>query len=112
MRTLYIDVYFLINFTVDLLSLYFAACFSKMPTSTKRLIISSAVGAFIAVAVVFLPEYPMLKFILATGGLFVMGFIAPKPATIKRKLKFIFAFIIFESLLGGAVSFLWGILDK
>lgn len=112
MKTLYIDVYFLINFTVDLLALYFASCFSKVPTSTKRLIISSVVGALIAVGVVFLPEYAILKFIIATVGLITMGFIAPKRVSARRKLKFVFAFLIFEALLGGAVSFLWGILDK
>lgn len=112
MKTLYIDVYFLINFTVDLLALYFASCFSKMPTSTKRLLISSAVGALIAVGVVLLPEYAILKFIIATAGLIAMGFIAPKRVSVRRKLKFVFAFLIFEALLGGAVSFLWGILDK
>ena len=112
MRTLYIDVYFLINFTVDLLALYFASCFSKVPTSTKRLLISSAVGALIAVGVVLLPEYAILKFIIATAGLIAMGFIAPKRVSVRRKLKFVFAFLIFEALLGGAVSFLWGILDK
>ena len=112
MKTLYIDVYFLINFTVDLLALYFASCFSKVPTSTKRLLISSAVGALIAVGVVLLPEYAILKFIIATAGLIAMGFIAPKRISARRKLKFVFAFLIFEALLGGAVSFLWGILDK
>lgn len=112
MKTLYIDVYFLINFTVDLLSLYFASCFSKVPTSTKRLIASSLIGALTAVGVVFLPEVAMLKFAVATLGLLIIGFITPKPVTVKRKVKFVFAFLIFEALLGGAVSFLWGLLDR
>ena len=111
-RTLYIDVYFLINFTVDLLSLYFAACFSKVPTNTKKLIFASTVGAVAAVIVVFLPEYPILKFSASTLGLFTMGFIVPRGVTIKRKVKFVFAFLIFEALMGGVVSFIWGILDK
>ncbi len=112
MKTLYIDVYFLINFTVDLLSLYFAACFSKVPTTAKRLIISSLIGAVIAVGIVFLPETAVLKITASALGLFAMGFIAPKQVSSKRKIKYIFAFVIFEALLGGAVSFLWGILDK
>ena len=53
--TLYVDVYFLINFTVDILALYFAAIFSKVPTSTRRLIISAVIGAFFAIGIVFLP---------------------------------------------------------
>lgn len=112
MKTLYIDVYFLINFTVDILSLYFAARFSKTQTDTRRLIIAAAVGASVAMAAVFLPEYPLLKFLAATVGLFAMGFIAPKGVGAKRRFKYIFSFLIFEALVGGGVSFLWGILDK
>ena len=112
MKTLYIDVYFLINFTVDILSLYFAARFSKTQTDTRRLIIAAAVGASVAMAAVFLPEYPLLKFLAAGVGLFAMGFIAPKGVGAKRRFKYIFSFLIFEALVGGGVSFLWGILDK
>ena len=112
MKTLYIDVYFLINFTVDILSLYFAARFSKTQTDTRRLIIAATVGASVAMAAVFLPEYPLLKFLAAGVGLFAMGFIAPKGVGAKRRFKYIFSFLIFEALVGGGVSFLWGILDK
>lgn len=110
-RTLYVDVYFLINFTVDLLSLYFAACFSKVPTNTKRLILTSTIAALIAIGVVFLPEYPILKFVVSTIGLLLVGFIAPKGVGFRRKVKYVFSFVIFEALMGGVVSFLWGILD-
>ena len=112
MKTLYIDVYFLINFTVDILSLYFAACFSKVPTTTKRLLISALVGGIIAVTIVLLPEIPLLKLALSSIGLVFMALLATKPISIKRKIKFVFSFLIFEALVGGGVSFLWGLLDK
>ena len=111
-KTLYIDVYFLINFTVDLLSLYFAARFSKIPTTIKRLIIASLFGALCAVGIVFLPENTLLKFVAAAVGLLLIGFIAPKKITLPRKIKYIFAFLIFEALVGGAVTFIWGLLDR
>ena len=111
-KTLYIDVYFLINFTVDILSLYFASSFSKVPTSSKRLIIAALAGALIAVFVVLLPEIQVIKYLLSTVGLLIMGIIAPKKVTAKRRIKFIFAFLIFEALAGGGVSFFWGFLDK
>lgn len=111
-RTLYIDVYFLINFTVDILSLYFAAMFSKTSTTTKRLVISAFLGATIAVIAVFLPEKPIIKFLVVTSGLFLMGYIAPKPMRLVRKIKFVFSFLIFTALTGGAVTFIWGIFDK
>ncbi len=112
MRTLYIDIYFLINFTVDILSLYFAAILSKTATSAKRLIISSLIGAFTAVFTVLLPEYPLLKLFFGALGLVLMSFTAPKKVLFHRRIKFTFAFLIFEALVGGAVSFIWGIMDK
>ena len=90
--TLYVDVYFLINFTVDILALYFAAIFSKVPTSTRRLIISAVIGAFFAIGIVFLPEIVLLKFITSAISLFIIGYIATKPVKIIRKIKFIFSF--------------------
>ena len=112
MRTLYIDVYFLINFTVDLLSLYFASKFSKVPTSSKRLIISSVIGGAIAVIVVLLPEISLIKMIVSAIGLLLMALIIPRGVRGKRKVKFAISFIIFEALVGGMVSFVWGMLDK
>ena len=51
MKVFYIDVYFLINFTVDILALYSAGLFSGIKTTLPRLIISSFTGG--AVACVF-----------------------------------------------------------
>lgn len=110
--TLYIDVYFLINFTVDILSLYFAAIFSKVPTTSKRLIFAGFLGAVAAVGIVFLPEVMLLKLVASFVSLIIMGYVATKPVKIKRKTKFLLAFIIFEALFGGIVSFIWSALDK
>ena len=112
MKTLYIDVYFLINFTVDILSLYFAALFSKIPTSTRRLVISSLIGAIISIIIVFLPEITLIKLIASAFGLFIMGYITPRSVSIRRRIKFIFAFIIFTALCGGAVTFIWSFFDQ
>ncbi len=112
MKTLYVDVYFLINFTVDFLSLYFASLLSKVPTTSKRLIIASAAGAGIALGVVFLPEYPILKLGISALGLLIISLIATKKVSLVRRVKYAFSFIIFEALMGGGVSFLWNILDK
>lgn len=112
MRTLYIDVYFLINFTVDILSLYFAAILSKTATSSRRLILSALIGAIAAVLTVLLPEYPIMKIFFGAMGLILMALIAPKKLLFRRRIKFTFAFLIFEALVGGIVSFIWGIMDK
>lgn len=112
MRTLYIDVYFLINFTVDIISLYFASRFSKVPSSTKRLIISALSGAIIAVLTVLFADYAILKLASASLGLLLMGLTAPKKVSISRRVKFLLAFLVFQAMVGGGVSFVFGILDK
>ena len=112
LRTLYIDVYFLINLTVDIISLYFATILSKTPTTTRRLIIASVMGALSAVGVIFLPEIPLLKLILGGLGLLFMGMITPKGVSFRRKIRFTMAFLVFEALVGGGVSLIWNLFDK
>ena len=112
LRTLYIDVYFLINLTVDIISLYFATILSKTPTTTRRLIIASVMGALSAVGVIFLPEIPLLKLIFGGLGLIFMGMITPKGVSFRRKIKFTMAFLVFEALVGGGVSLIWNLFDK
>ncbi|MBQ8321918.1 MAG: sigma-E processing peptidase SpoIIGA [Clostridia bacterium] len=111
MQTLYIDVYFLVNFTVNYLAVYFAVIFSKVPTSPKRLIISSLIGALVAVITVLSPEVFLLKIILSFLGLVFTGAFALKPVSLHRRLRFVFSFIIFEALVGGAVTYAWNLFD-
>ena len=67
MKTIYIDVYFLINFSVDLLALYFAAMFMKIRATNLRLVLAALVGALYAVIGVLLIDvsyimYPVASF--------------------------------------------------
>ena len=111
MQTLYIDVYILINFTVDFLSLYFASLFSKVPSGTKRLVLSSAFGAFSAVLIIFLPEIPIIKMLTSFLSLVVCGMIATLAVSLKRRVRFVLSFLIFQAMVGGIVSYLWYIFD-
>jgi sigma-E processing peptidase SpoIIGA len=97
---------------VDIISLYFASLFSKTPTTTRRLILSATLGAFAAVGVVFLPESMVLKLLIGGVSLILMGVITPKGVGLRRKIKFTFAFLVFESLVGGCVSLIWNLFDK
>ena len=60
MKTIYLDVYFLINFTVDLLALHFASAFSKVPIKNYKLILAATVGGLYAIALVFIPQNSMI----------------------------------------------------
>ena len=112
MQTLYIDVYFLINFTVDLLALYFSSGFAKIPVSTPRLIIYALIGGSYAVfAVLFITRqrimYP-ISFLL----FIIMIFISAKRVGFYRKIKYAAAFFLFQIIIGGLVYYSYCTLDK
>lgn len=111
MKTLYIDVYFLINLTVDYISLYFAAALAKVPTSNKRLLAGAIIGALVAVTIVFLPEIMALKTGVSVLGLAFISVASIKRISLRRRVKFTLAFVIFESLIGAAVHYVYGLLD-
>ncbi len=112
MQTLYIDVYFLINFTVDLLSLHMASKFSKIPTSGKRLIIASVIGGAYAVAIVFLPRNIVFFSALSVLSLFIITYVCSMGCKAFRKIKFMCAFLMFQILIGGFVYFFFGVLER
>ena len=112
MQTLYIDVYFLINFTVDILALYFAALFSKVPTSVRRLILSALLGALAAVGIILMPEKTLPKIFFSAVSLIAMTSFATKRVRLVRRAKFTFSFFMFLALVGGVTYYLWDVFDK
>ncbi len=111
MQTLYIDVYFLINFTVDILAIYFAVSFSSVPTTRLRLVLGAVAGAVFATLAIFI-DIPIFKLISALLFSFVIAIISVKEVSFFRRFKFFFAFLVFETLIGGAVYFGYSLLDK
>ncbi len=111
MQTFYVDIYFLINFTVNILALYFAALFTRITSTTARLILSGAFSAFMAcVVAIFVPKGIFFFFIFVFGTWLTVEIFAVKTG-IKRKLKLYFGFIIFETFLGGFVNLIYNLLD-
>jgi sigma-E processing peptidase SpoIIGA len=111
-QTLYIDVYFLINFTVDFIALYFAAVFSKVPTSAPRLLIASFVGGISSVIYILSPETVILKIFIAVIGLCITVYLSSGRVKLFRRIRTGFAFLMFSSLIGGGVNLLYGLFDK
>ncbi len=112
METIYIDVYFLINFTVDVLALYFASCFSKISTSVARLLIAAAVGALYAVLGVLFIEKSEIMYLFAVLFLVLMVLITSKGVGFSRRLKYMIAVIIFNIIIGGLVYYGYCLLDN
>lgn len=112
MKTLYIDVYFLINFTVDLLSLYFGALFAKVKSSARRLIVSSFISAAFACFVVLSNLQGVIYVLILVANAISITCVFCGKISLLRKVKLFVAFLIFETLIGGFVTFIYGSLDK
>ena len=110
MKTLYIDIFFLINFTIDLISLHFAAILSKLKVSNRRLLISAMLGAASACLSVFV-EIAIIDIIILFLTLTLVSYICGQNAGRKGKLIFIIFLIIFLSLVGSTVSLVWNYLE-
>ncbi len=111
LQTFYIDVFFLINFTVDILALYVAVRVIHARTKMWRLSLAALLGAGVAVADAFLYSLPILRAILFAVSLVACSLIAFSASGARRRIKFIAIFFTVELLLGGAVSFFYSALD-
>lgn len=111
LRTFYVDVYFLINFTVDILALYVAVRVLHARTRLWRLVLAAMLGAAVAVCDAFLYSFPVLRVIVFAISLVFCSFIAFHSSGKRRRIKFIAVFFTVELLLGGAVNFCYSVLD-
>ena len=112
METIYIDIYFLINFTVDLLSIYFALSFLHITSNILRIVLSSLVGALYAVFGVLFISNQAVMYPIAIIILIFIVLIAAKGVSSYRKLKFSLTFLLFQTLIGGAVYFAYSMLNS
>lgn len=110
MKTLYIDVYFMINFTVDILAIFIAMKIIHARFNIKKLLLSGSIGAFAATVELFLKNY-LVRVFVAAIFIFTITSILLKTASMSRKIKFILSFYIASFLISGAVEFVYGILD-
>ncbi len=111
MQTIYIDIYFLINFTVDLLALYFASLLSKIPVKTSKLIFSSFIGAFYAIVGVLLINNSVWMYPLSAFFLILMVLICTSKISFRRKIRYAIAFFLLQIMIGGLVYYGYCILD-
>ena len=112
MQTIYIDVYFLINFTVDLLALYFAGEFTKIPIFTPRLLMASFIGAAYAVFGVLFLDSSHVMYLLSVVIIVLSCAISSGRVSMHRKIKYTIAFLLCEIVMGGLVYYAYCLLDK
>lgn len=112
MKTLYADVYFLVNFTVDLLALHFATRFSRVPTTPLRLAVGAMVGGIYALVLLFLPKSRLLFFFLGAVFFIMIIFLSSARVNLRRRCRLSVMFMLFELLLGGAVYYSYLTLER
>ena len=111
MKTIYLDVYFMINFTVDILAVFIALKLIHSKSSVRALVASGILGGLFAVAELFVKS---ILLHIAISILFIAALIIVccKKDTGLRKIKFTVFFYISSFLIGGIVSFAYNTLDK
>lgn len=112
MQVLYIDVYFLINFTVDLLALYFSALLLHFPILRWRLVAAASLGAILAVVSVLMHTRSGLVLFLSLLFLFGMVCLVGPGSSGFRRTRLALLFLLFQLLIGGIVHWGYGFLEK
>lgn len=112
MKTLYIDVFFFINFTVDLLAAHFSVRFCRINSSMPRLVTVSVLGAASAIVDVFLPEGILYSIVNSLSFLFLSGIFIAKRSSLFRRLRFVLLFFVSECIIGGIVYSAYSLLER
>lgn len=111
MQVLYVDIYFLINFTVDLIALFFTMRILHIKAEIWRLVLISFLGGIFAIADILLQKE--LAFGVMNGLIYIAltAILLGKSLTALRRIKGVALYIAFEVAIGGIVYFVYGILD-
>lgn len=112
MKTLYIDVYFLVNFTVDLLSIYFASRISKVNIRGVNIFLIALLGAVYGVLNVLIPAGIAVDILMLVITTALVLLCIGRGVSFFRRVKIFISFIILMSLIGGLVYFFYSIMSK
>ena len=112
-QTVYADIYFLINFSMDFLSLFLTAKLLDRRVSLLRFILSAALGGLYACIALFLPFSGLFSFFIDAAVCVLMAFIAvARHKQIKDTLIFSLVLGATSILLGGAMTALFNLFNK
>ena len=112
MQTLYIDVYFLVNFVVDTVSLFFGMRLGRGEERVGRCIIGGALAALVAVVCVLVSMPAALFFLFFFGSLLAICAFVSIGCGKKVYFRLVFWFLLLESVIGGVVYALYIQLDS
>ncbi len=112
-QTVYADIFFLINFSMDFLALFLVSRLLDKRLSLLRFIISAAIGGVYACVALFLPFSGLAAFFIDAAMCVVMAFVAVgRRKQIKDSFTFSLVFCAASILLGGAMTALFNLFNK
>ncbi len=112
MQTFYVDIYFFINFTVDILALHFASVLSKVPIKAWKLIALAFFLSLFACVRVLMFEKGNIVDISGFLLCVLVILISASRISLSRRLRLVFLFLVFNFLIGGIVSFIYDKLNE
>lgn len=110
--TVYADVLFAVNFSMDFISLFICSLIMKRKNSKKRILISSAIGGAYGVFEVLVTMKPVLSAFVSVLVSFVMCFITYYEKNVKRFTAMYVMYWAVSATLGGVMSVLYGFFNK
>ena len=112
MQVLYVDVYFLINLTVDSVAAALSAKLLHIKSSLWRILLLASVGAVVAVVdAVFIGRVwggALLDVLFLLFAAIIVG----REISLTRRVKLVVVFLCLEMLLGGIVNYGYRMLDR
>ncbi len=110
----YADLYWILNFIMNLFLLYVTAWWINEPASIKRWIFASAVCATLPVITTYLYNYgiKLPGLLTAVSGLALLVWQAYRPGSLRQFLKIIFNFVLLSAFTAGMLFMLKGIFQK
>lgn len=110
----YVDLLFLINFSMDYICLYITVKILHRKSKLSRMLIAAGLGGIYSVAAVFIPFSPVVELIadcLVGIGICFIAF-ATKGQRLTRILLYSFLFIGVSMMTGGCMTALFNLLSK
>ena len=110
-RTVYIDVYFLLNFTVDLLAFHLATLFTKACVKNSRLLIASLLSSLFACVSLFLEFKGWVMAVISCAVMALVSYVLIGGISFARRVRIMVAFLLFLTVIGGLVYMAFDVID-
>ena len=112
-QTVYIDLYFLINFSMDLLGLFLAAKLLSYRTHPLRSALAAALGAAYACAALLLIPSGLVGLLADIAACGAMSFVAVKrKGNLRQVGAYAVVYTAVSIVLGGAMTALFSLFNK